>query len=167
MVAINSVGVTATREPLSEPQSHAFYHEVLKQIRAGATEVHHGACTGGDAFIHWHIAEMPSIWLHVHPPVDPKHSAMASLKRSVRRVDHEPKTYAERNGDIVEAADVLVAAPRYPEKDPKSARSGTWQTARKAKAADILTIIVDYVDGKVWVYHDPSAPKEPDSKAAA
>jgi hypothetical protein len=83
--------------------------------------------------------------------VDKKFSAFDGLMRHSRRVNHEPKVYAERNQDIVDASDVLLAAPEFPEKDDKSKRSGTWQTVRKADAAGKLVLVVD-ASGKVGVY---------------
>lgn len=164
---VKSVGVTGTRETLSNPQQHAFFDTVLQFIRQGATEVHHGACVGADAFIHFHFINQPNVWVHVHPPTNTQYSAMLQLQRGVRRVDYEPKTYADRNGDIVEAGDVLVAAPRFPEKDERSKRSGTWMTVRKGKAAGKLVLIVDYEDGNVWKYYDPEGESETEATPAA
>jgi hypothetical protein len=155
MTEIKSIGVSATREALSESQQHAFFDLLMQYYRTGATEVHHGACTGGDAFIHMQASRL-LLTTHVHPPTIKTHSAEAFLLRHPRRVDHEAKPYGERNDDIVEAADVVIIAPRYPEKHEHSKRSGTWQTARKAKAAGKLVRVADYDTGEQWTYFDPA-----------
>ncbi len=148
---VKSVGISASRYRLPVEQERAFYWTVVGFIREGATEVHHGACTGGDEFIHNALAGRFQVWLHVHPPVDKKFSAEASLKSDIRMVMHEAKVYAVRNQDIVDLADVLVAAPQYPEDHCKSARSGTWQAVRKADAAGKLVLIIE-ANGEVHPY---------------
>lgn len=46
-------------------------------------------------------------------------------------------SYAYRDQQIVNASDELAAFPRYPEADPRSARSGTWLTVRLARQRSI------------------------------
>lgn len=53
--------------------------------------------------------------------------------------------YGTRNQDIVDACDVLVAAPAA--HAPQS-RGGTWQTVRRARTAQKRVIIV-WPDGSV------------------
>jgi hypothetical protein len=161
---VRSIGVSGTRENLSMAQQHALFRLLIDQIRDGATEVHHGACVGADAFVHFHM-QTQQVTTHVHPPVDDKFSAMSHLMRHNRRLDYAPKPYAERNQDIVDAADVLLAAPRWPENDPKSKRSGTWQTIHKAAAKGILVMIADN-DGNTFPYEAPPKrrPVAPEAK---
>jgi hypothetical protein len=145
---ITSIGVTGTREKLMAAQEHNFFDLLIRGVRRGATEVHHGACTGLDQFTHHHMSTQLVI-THVHPPTDKKFSAESVLLRHPRRVDHEAKPYGERNQDIVDEADVLFGAPKFPEDHPQSKRSGTWQTIRKADAAGKLVL---YADGNGDVY---------------
>jgi hypothetical protein len=154
---VTSVGVSGTRENMTAEQQHAFFDLILQQLRNGATELHHGACTGADAFAHFHMISQAGVITHVHPPADKKCSAENSLMRHSRRIDHEAKPYAERNDDIVRSIDVLVAAPQYPEKDPRSKRSGTWQTIRKAHAAGKPVFIAD-ADGSQYPYEPGKVP---------
>lgn len=163
---ITSVGVSGTRGDMPIEQQHAFFDLILRQLRSGATQLHHGACTGADAFAHFHMISQAGVITHVHPPADKKCSAEPSLMRHSRRVDHEAKAYGERNDDIVRAIDVLVAAPQYPEKDPRSKRSGTWQTIRKAAAAGKPVFIAD-ADGSQYPYEPGKAPAPPAEAAAA
>jgi hypothetical protein len=148
---ITSAGVSGTRDNMPVEQQHAFFDLILQQLRSGATELHHGACTGADAFAHFHMISQAGVITHVHPPTDKKCSAEGSLMRHSRRVDHEAKPYGERNDDIVAAIDVLVAAPAYPEDDPRSKRSGTWQTIRKADAAG-KPVFIAAADGSQYMY---------------
>ncbi len=46
-------------------------------------------------------------------------------------------TYKDRNQRIVDCSDILLAFPAYAENDPKSSRSGTWQTIRMARRAGL------------------------------
>lgn len=136
---------------MSDDQSHAFFDIIIQHIREGAREIHHGACTGSDAFVHHHM-QFQMVETHVHPPTDKKYSAMDFLIRHNRRIDHEPATYAVRNQAIADASDILIISPRYPEKDDRSKRSGTWQTARMAVKVGKPVIVVDYDDGRVHPY---------------
>jgi hypothetical protein len=154
---VQSIGISGTRDPMSSDQEHAFFDLIIQGLRAGATELHHGACTGADAFAHYHMATQ-AIVTHVHPPTDKKFSAEDFLLRHPRRVDHEAKSYTDRNGDIAEACTILIAAPRYPEDDVKSKRSGTWQTVRKAHSLGKPVFIADY-EGNQYQYEPKAAAK--------
>jgi hypothetical protein len=99
-----------------------------------------GACTGGDAFI--------GRWLHRHHP-EAEHVVIVPAGRS--RVDYwwelasGPRvtvvempagtTYADRNAALVGEGNAVFAFPAYPEDDPRSLRSGTWQTVRMSRPA--------------------------------
>ncbi len=151
---IRSIGVSGTREQMSDDQAHAFFNALIEEVRLmppGEGEVHHGACDGTDAFTHFHMIQQ-QVMTHVHPPTDKKCSAVDHLMRHNRVVMHDPKPYAARNQDIVDASQKLIAAPRYPEKDERSKRSGTWQAVRMAVKAGKPVTIVDYEDGKVHPY---------------
>jgi hypothetical protein len=100
-----------------------------------------GGAIGGDAFIgRWllsnrpdaeHVVIVPGNWSRVDrwwPPA------------TVKVVMMPPhSTYAARNARIVEESAMVFGFPGYPEDDPRSARSGTWQTIRMARKAAKLS----------------------------
>lgn len=165
------IGVSGRRGGMTPAQEHAFFGEMIAEIRNGATHVHHGACTGLDQFVHFQLSRNWTTWTVVHPPEDTKYSAMSRLLRHVRRTDLEPKVYAARNSDIVDGlmpdgtthqVRTLLAAPAYPEDDKRSQRSGTWQTVRMAADRGVPVRIVDE-NGDVYPY----IPKSARTKATA
>lgn len=116
------IGFTGTQEGMTEMQSQ-FVYDLLMTIEPD--EVHHGCCIGADEqFDNLLIYSPKYIDIHGHPPLN--QSKMADCDCDVM---HEPKEYLERNHDIVDATDALIAAP----KGPEELRSGTWATVRYAR----------------------------------
>ena len=112
-----------------------------------------GACQGGDAWI--------GAWLHAARP-EAEHMVVVPANRS--QVDQwwarpervlavsqgrspvvtvewmAPGTgYDDRNQRLVDLADWVFGFPAFPEEDPRSKRSGTWQTIRMARDAKKLS----------------------------
>ena len=87
-------------------------------------EVHHGDCLGGDAEFHAICLDL-EFEIHIHPPLIPKNRAFCHPADFT----YTPKAYLSRNHDIVDACDILIAAPAKPE----TRRSGTWATIRYAR----------------------------------
>lgn len=111
-------------------------------------EWHHGACVGADEASHQAAIDngLDGRRLVVHPPTN-----------SARRMhyDHRAlwlpgKPYLDRNRDIVDATDELLAMPNAPEDDPRSQRSGTWMTIRYAVQVG-RGVAICYPDGRVEV----------------
>lgn len=106
-----------------------------------------GGCEGGDAFI--------GRWLYYRYP-DAEHVIVVPANRSRvdywwESVDGKPvtliempagTTYADRNARLVAEAEggVVFAFPLHPEHDPRSQRSGTWQTKRMAEHVGNLSM---------------------------
>lgn len=122
------VGVTGTR--------YGRENEALEKLRQtlktkGAKEFHHGDCEGWDEQAHF-IAKQLGLRIVVHPPDDDRHRAWCSGGLVL-----PPKPYLERNRDIVNAIQFLIAAPDGPERT----RSGTWSTVRYAKKRGVPGVI--------------------------
>jgi hypothetical protein len=97
-----------------------------------------GACIGGDAFIgRWLYANRPEAEHAVIVPADRSRVDPWWLEARGRPVTviemPAGTTYADRNARLVAEADVVFGFPAYPETDPRSLRSGTWQTIRMSR----------------------------------
>lgn len=108
---------------------------------ASEVEFHHGDCVGADAEAH-EIASGLGFSTIVHPPEDSKKRA-GCLGNIIR----PPRSYRERNQDIVNMTDFLIAAPKTMQEE---IRSGTWMTVRMARKA-ARTIFIVWPDGTVKV----------------
>jgi hypothetical protein len=133
------IGFTGTREGMSKQQRDALY-KLLCDIPWGVPhEFHHGDCVGADAEacnLAWRLKNAGhNLQIHCHPPI-------ISKRRAYCRCDvmHPIKEYLIRNHNIVEACDILIAAP-ISATDHWGRPSGTWATikyAEKRKATLIL-----------------------------
>lgn len=139
MTRSRTVSFTAARD-MNEAAQQGVVTSVLTVHVPYAGRYVTGACTGGDAFI--------GRWLHANRP-GAEHVVIVPADRS--RVDYwwteaeDPAvtviemppgtTHAARNARLVAEADAVFAFPAYPENDPRSLRSGTWQTIRMSRKA--------------------------------
>lgn len=118
------LGFTGTRQGMTQEQLFAF-RELLQSL--STTELHHGDCVGADADAVDLVGAELDWDVHVvsHPPLDRSHRAFMNAD------EHRPqRPYLDRNHDIVDETDVLVATPAgYGEEQ----RSGTWATVRYAR----------------------------------
>lgn len=88
------------------------------------SEFHHGDCCGSDAESHRLITKLyKHTKVIIHPPEDPKYRAYCLHKLGILL---DPKPYLERDRDIAQACDTLLATPKSATED----RSGTWSTIR-------------------------------------
>lgn len=134
-----SVSFTAARE-LDARAANGVVTSVLAVRVPFAARYLTGACTGGDAFI--------GRWLHEHRP-GAEHVVIVPADRSrvdpwwesvpgppVTVIEMPPgSTYKDRNARLVAEGDAVLGFPAYPEEDPRSRRSGTWQTTRMSRRA--------------------------------
>jgi hypothetical protein len=107
---------------------------LLLVMRTDETDYfHHGDCIGADAQAH-DLAKAAGWKVIIHPPEDPSKRAFCNGD-----LVHEPRPYLERNRDIVNATEALIAVP----KDPETLRSGTWSTVRYARKHGRHIIIIE------------------------
>lgn len=126
------IGFTGTRVGMSPKQKSALRYRL--QLLT-ATEFHHGDCLGADADAD-EIARELGIPIVIHPPSNPRQRAYCGKPGDVI---HGPRWYLDRNHDIVDEVDSMIAAPRTGEEEQ---RSGTWATIRYSrKVGRPLTII--------------------------
>lgn len=145
------VGFTGTRHGMTTAQVLTVKHLIGTDY--SIVEVHHGDCVGADADCH-QIAMSEGANLVVHPPVDNRLRAFcdkafeAKAKECGVTVEVlDPKPYHDRNRDIVDACDYLIATPQ--EVTPQD-KGGTWGTIGYARAKGKRNIIV-YPDGSTLI----------------
>jgi len=106
---------------------------VWSRLEAAEITFHHGGCVGADAQAHM-IASKYGMTTVIHPPTNDKHQAHI--------VPHElrdPKPYLDRNHDIVDECDFLIACPKQM---VEIRRSGTWATVRYARRNDLRVMVI-------------------------
>ncbi|MFG1399852.1 hypothetical protein [Roseixanthobacter pseudopolyaromaticivorans] len=130
------IGFTGTREGMTKVQAD----KVALHI-AQAVEWHHGQCVGADAQTHA-IARDLMVPIVLHPPDNAALLADCPGAYATR----DPRPYLDRNRDIVDETDGLVAAPHGPE----VIKSGTWATIRYARGRGRKVTTI-WPDGSVTI----------------
>lgn len=121
------VGFTGTEKGMTDMQKVS----VMRLVDIHSPGVfHHGCCVGADAEFH-ELADRVGNLIVKHPPVDEKKIASCRTKLAQGLV-LEAKPYLVRNHEIVDASDIMIAAPHEFE---EVLRSGTWATLRYAKTS--------------------------------
>lgn len=124
------IGFTGTAMGMTDSQKEIL-HTLLFQSDKPC-EFHHGDCVGADEEAHV-IAVANGLTPVIHPPLNPSKRAycVAEQIRSERE-------YLDRNKDIVDDTEMLIAAPQGDE----VLRSGTWSTVRYARKRRRKIIII-------------------------
>lgn len=86
--------------------------------------LHHGDCIGSDETAHY-IAKALGCRIVIHPPSNPKKRARCEGDEM-----RGEKPYLNRNCDIVDESEYLVATPKERQ---EMVYSGTWSTVRHAR----------------------------------
>lgn len=115
------IGFTGTRVGMRVPQLQSLKY-VLSMHEEST--FHHGDCKGADAEAH-DVAKFFEYFIIVHPPEDPKLRAYCE-----GNVIRATKPYIQRNHNIVDESDILLATPRTFLEERQG--SGTWATIRYA-----------------------------------
>jgi hypothetical protein len=96
---------------------------VILLLRFNPSEVHHGCCTGADDQANTIAREALGLYTVGHPPTNPTLMFEGTCDEW-RRV----KDYLERDRDIVDETDCLIATP----KTDTDTGGGTWYTVNYA-----------------------------------
>jgi hypothetical protein len=150
-----TIGVTGSRSPV-KPQAERLMRRWLGGVQAEAFVT--GACKGVDAVAgRTLVSERPDAQHVVVVPAN--RSAVVQWWPSVEVVRGievlempEDTDYKDRNEVLVELSDHLVAFVEHPEDDPRSTRSGTWQTVRLARAAGVPVTYMDLQHPTQWTH---------------
>lgn len=133
------VGFTGTQLGTT-PQQLSSLWIVLGQLKP-VEEFHHGDCIGSDAEAHDLVRRIfDDSVIVIHPPT-------IETKRAFKGADiyRDPKDYMDRNQDIVNETDILIATPA---EDEEKIRSGTWSTIRKARKRGMSVVLI-YPSGSI------------------
>jgi hypothetical protein len=97
------------------------------------SEVHHGDCLGTDHEFH-DICSERNIKIIIHPPNNDKMRAFCKSDNILPE-----KKFLDRNHDIVNDIDILIA---FPPTEKEVIRSGSWATIRYAKKKNKQIFII-------------------------
>jgi len=121
------IGFTGTQKGLTIDQHPKlvdllkWYDEILY-----ISEFHHGDCVGADEQAHGLVRRfMDDTIVVVHPPINPAKRAFCKGDETRKQKD-----YLDRNHDIVDETELLIACPKEMKEE---LRSGTWATIRYAR----------------------------------
>lgn len=128
------IGFTGTRKGMTDAQQGTLI-SYLDSLRI--YQIHHGGCRGADIQVH-RIAFALRIRRIIHPPIN---QCCVGYYGDAELI-LPSKSFIERDHDIVDACDLLIAAPAGKE----VLRSGTWATVRYARSIS-KPIIIIYPDG--------------------
>jgi hypothetical protein len=142
---VTSIGFTGTREGMTIAQWEAVDSVLDRFFEVPVVnEWHVGDCIGADqqaCGLIYSLQAKYRIKTHGHIPNHNQFRAFCDYD-----VEHEPKQYLARNRDIVDASDLMIAAPYEYEEVGRG--SGTWATIRYADRVDKPLIMV-WPDGKM------------------
>lgn len=132
---MSTIGFTGTQNGMTKEQSQKFDSFLAS---TDGMIFRHGGCIGADEQAHY-ITLDTGLKIIVHPGVN-KNGVAA--KRGTFVGAHEileEKFYLDRNKDIVNNADMMIATPAEFEEQE---RGGTWSTIRYARRVDIPLAII-------------------------
>lgn len=133
------VGFTGTQIGMTPQQQRRLRLELQS---LNVLVLHHGDCHGSDQQAH-DIAGELNIRRVIHPPSNDQKRAHCQVSRRDRVLP--PRDYLDRNHDIVDEVDLVIAATRL---DHEELRSGTWATVRYARRIGTPALIIQ-PDGKL------------------
>lgn len=138
------IGFTGTRVGMT-PIQFAIVLRGIAEMRP--KEVHHGACIGADKQFH-DIAFSQMVLAVIHPGVNKQGKCFTRAECFYPKKVLPERFYLDRDKDIVDAVDFMIATPKS---KVEELRSGTWATIRYAKKKKKDLLIV-YPDGNFKEY---------------
>ena len=137
------IGFTGTQKGMT-PEQYDYVELLLERKMDEIECVHHGDCIGADSDFDY-CSSRVMLKIVIHPPINPSKRAFCWKRRYEKHDWVEPKEYLERNHDIVDACDMLMATPGEFE---EILRSGTWATIRYARKKGKKIFII-FPDGSI------------------
>jgi hypothetical protein len=137
-----SVGFTGTQMGMTQEQKKTL-ELYLKRTLETDVDYHHGDCVGADEQFHKILEDLNVTKIIIHPPINEKKRAFCK-SNFVRK----QKEYLDRNKDIVDESDILIATPK---EFDEQLRSGTWSTVRYADRKKKQAFII-YPNGMMKLY---------------
>ncbi len=134
---MTKIGFTGTRHGISEEQFKEF-KKIIKSKQLD--EFHHGMCIGSDKQAH-NFVKSEKIKVVGHPPTFKKFMAECDCD-----IIMKPYDYLQRNKNIVDETEILIATPDTKER----VRSGTWSTVRYARKQHKKIYII-HKNGRVTI----------------
>lgn len=122
------LGVTGTREHLTQIQETSGLRLLRDRRDRGIIWQHNGDCIGADHFAARTWRRMGGL-IFGHPPSDNKGRAYFAFDKAAL-----PAPYGVRDQTIVDWADTMIAFPKTMQEEQ---RSGTWMTVRMARRKGI------------------------------
>ena len=134
------IGFTGTQRGMT-PIQKQYVEVMIRRISQNKFfETHHGDCIGADKEFHNIICKVNSKII-IHPPT---YNGKRAFCHATNCEVLTKKEYIQRNHDIVNASDVILATPG---EQYEVLRSGTWATIRYSKKRNKKLYII-YPDGK-------------------
>ena len=125
-----NVGFTGTHKGMSDKQKSQLESALLN---LSIQDFHHGDCIGADEEAQRIVGGVVDK-IVIHPPLNTSKRAWCRGNVTLHSRD-----YIERNHDIVDSCDLLIAAP---ESDREVLRSGIWATVRYARKKGIPIMLL-------------------------
>lgn len=160
MTGYFKIGFTGTRTGMTTDQSATLRERLSKKHTTWTmfSEFHHGDCTGADEEAHEMMRVLVTrnwplrVDIIIHPPVDFRWRAgcgtsdeeAEGLMQGMIKILPE-KPYLERDRDIVDATDMLIACPAGFD---DRGNGGTWYTVRYAMK-QVKPILLIWPDGSI------------------
>lgn len=130
------IGFTGTQQGMNDFQTENVVNKLVEIVKANHKELVfvHGDCVGSDEEVATLAREL-GFYIIGRPALVAEH------KRAYFKCDtlFPAKAPLDRNQDIVDNSDMLIATPK---EQSEVLRSGTWSTIRRAKKANLDRYIV-------------------------